>query len=244
MRKLKSCENYQNVTERHRGKKSTVHRLAWRRVAADLELVKRCSFTVKWGVSAATAAQFGYCLYCTSFLIPWLSAYFCLIFFFTIFSLFSQPVPLFLLSACFFGEETFHWTLAGNQGWGFWSLLPSLRASCLSSPRGPDETASSVPGTACAAPKALNCYLPTQSYHEQEAPTSALPGECPVLVAALSRPGSLGSEPAVTVWSDFSALLNALSLKCSRILIPVFSSPQIFLPLFWSVLFSLFFFFK
>lgn len=45
--------------------------------------------------------SFGYCLYCTSFLIPWLSAYFCLIFFSTSFCLFSRPVALFLLSALF-----------------------------------------------------------------------------------------------------------------------------------------------
>lgn len=36
-------------------------------------------------------------------------------------------VPFFLLSACFWGKEAFHWTLAGNPGWGFCSLLRPVR---------------------------------------------------------------------------------------------------------------------
>lgn len=92
----------------------------------------------------------------------------------------------FLLSACFLGRRrrfTGRWLGIKAGGSAACSGLSAVRLRqdasvsaglVLVPTAGPDETVSSVPGTACAAPKALNCYLPTRSCGEQEAPAPAL----------------------------------------------------------------------
>lgn len=76
-------------------------------------------------------------------------------------------------------------------------MLPSLQASCLSPPQGPDGDRVLCSRHCLCCPTGLvTVFLPDLTV-SQEAPTSALPGECPLLVTALPCTCSLCSAPAV-----------------------------------------------
>lgn len=88
--------------------------------------------TIKWCMSVQPLQlDFGYYSYHMSFFFNPLtfSLFVSYSFLYYLLSVFLAYffVPFFLLSACFWGKEAFHWTLAGNPGWGFCSLLRPVR---------------------------------------------------------------------------------------------------------------------